>query len=299
VGLIAVVALALAASLRLAGMALPGGPLAGSIAERLICSAKLASCERSADFPLVAAYGEETAVLARRYAPELRYEAGSRAIPVDFRRCRSSVCGDGPPAGAVFLSDTGEQPTAFVHLLRRGGSTYIQYWLYYADSATLRGVPLAGSRGYHEDDWESFQVRIGPAGRGVEARASSHRGYNGSERAINKLSDIGHPLATAWTQARGKLWVSGGSHAGHAAESPLVRIGVKGAKGPERAARRYAHQSARVLHLDGHPSRWTPASRLRLVPIESLAGDCRRPQFAISAPWCKRVYADPEYGGTD
>jgi hypothetical protein len=35
------------------------------------------------------------------------------------------------------------------------------YWLYYPNSATLRHVPVAGIRGFHRDDGESFQVRVG------------------------------------------------------------------------------------------------------------------------------------------
>ena len=29
----------------------------------------------------------------------------------------------------------------------RAGNLYIQYWTYYADSATLRGVPIVGDEG--------------------------------------------------------------------------------------------------------------------------------------------------------
>lgn len=312
VGLLALVALLLVAVLHSAAARLPGAALADSIAEHLVCAAKLSACERSADSPLVASYGEETAVLARRYAPELRYEPGSRAIPVDFRRCRSTVCGDGPQSGPVFLSNTGEQPTAFVHVVRRNGSTYIQYWLYYADSASLRGVPIAGQRGFHEDDWESYQVRIGPGGHGVFARASSHQGYNGGESWANEASDAGvRSVAGAaeslglrspngWTHARGREYVSGGSHAGHVSETPpFLRLSDRGLHGREAKRMRDLNRVAQRLGYGRRPERWTPASRLRLVPIESLAQSCSLHQFAISAPWCKRVYLDPEYGGTD
>jgi hypothetical protein len=312
VGLLAVVALLLAVLLQTAGGRLPGADLADSIAARLVCAAKLSACERSVDSPLVAAYGEQTAVLARRYAPELRYEQGSSAIPVDFRRCRSTVCGDGPRSGPVFLSDTGEQPTAFVHVIRDHGSTYVQYWLYYADSASLRGVPIAGPRGFHEDDWESYQVRIGPGGHGVFARASSHRGYNGGESWANKASDAGlRPVAgtaealglrspDGWAPARGRDYVSGGSHAGHAAETPpFLRLSDRGLHGRDAKRMRDLNRIAQSLGYGDRPDRWTPASRLRLVPIESLAQSCEEHEFAISAPWCKRVYTDPEYFGTD
>jgi hypothetical protein len=282
VALLALVAGLLAITLLSVGAKLPGAALAESIAVRLTCAAQLSSCEDSADAPLVAAYGDETAGLARRYAPELSYEPGMTALPVDFRRCRAPACADGLPAGPVWQSLTGEPVTAFTHVVRSGGNTYIQYWLYYPNSATLRGVPVAGPKGFHLDDWESFQIRVGPGGNGIDARASSHKGYGGGGGPLAWAADTGVVHPSGWKPARGKSLVAGGSHAGQAADSPsLVRRLERGVG--------YARQ----------PYRWTPASRLRLVPIEGLAQSCERKQFAISAPWCKRVYLDPEYAGTD
>jgi hypothetical protein len=37
---------------------------------------------------------------------------------------------------------------------------------------------------------------------------------------------------------------------------------------------------------------------LRLIPIETLAGRDAT-SFAVSPPWRKRVFLDPEYSGTD
>ncbi len=276
-GLLLLVALVLAAVLA-AGVRVPGTALASTIAERLVCAAKLASCEDSPDAPLAAAYGEETAALVRRYAPEIRYERGMRALPVDFRRCRETACSDGAAAGRVVSSDAGEPVTAFVHVVARGGRTYIQYWLYYPDSATLRGVPVAGPRGYHRDDWESFQIRIGPGGRVIDARASSHHGYSGGQGFGGWASDAGIVSEPGWRTARGKLAVSGGSHAGQ----------INGPPGPLRAVKRH-------LHLEPRAHRWTPASHIRLIPIESVR---RGDTFAVTPPWRKRVYLDPEYAGT-
>ena len=45
-------------------------------------------------------------------------------------------------------------------------------------------------------------------------------------------------------------------------------------------------------------TRWTPASHLTLIPIETLPGAARRTRFAIVAPWRKPVYRDPEDEGT-
>ena len=48
---------------------------------------------------LIAAYGTEVGELVREHMPTLAFEDGSRAVPVDFRRCRSTGCGDGARAG--------------------------------------------------------------------------------------------------------------------------------------------------------------------------------------------------------
>ena len=282
VGLLALVGLLLFVVVQTFGARLPGAALAASIAEKLICAAQLASCAESVDSPLVASYGEETAMLVRRFAPELEYEPGSRAVPVDFRSCRSPACGDGRASGPVFRTDAGEPVTAFTHVVRRNGTTYLQYWLYYANSATLRGMPVVGPRGFHLDDWEGVQVRIGPGGQ-VDARASSHRGYGGGSGPVHWAADVGWAHPSGWKPDGGKVSIAGGSHAGTLLSRPslLQRLQDGVAGGGRR------------------PYRWTPKSRLRLVPIENLARNCALKQFAITPPWCKKVYAEPEYTGTD
>jgi hypothetical protein len=169
--------------------------------------------------------------------------------------------------------------TAFVHVVDRrpDGYLYIQYWLYYADSATLRGIPVVGSEGYHRDDWESVQVRIGPDGE-VEERASSHNGYNyrlgeanwASDAGIGPVKSISEAIGTradnGWGPETHLLLVSGGSHAGN--------LG------------------------DDRGGRFTPAGQVHLVPLEPIASaDSSR--FAISPPWLKQVWRDPEAEGTD
>ncbi len=279
VGLLGLVGLMLAITPMTFGARIPGIAIAASIAEKLICAAQLASCSDSADSPLVGAYGEDTAMLVRRFAPQLDYEPGSRAVPVDFRSCRSPACGDGRPWGPVFATDAGEPVTAFTHVVRKNGATYIQYWLYYANSATLRRV--LGSRGYHDDDWEAVDVRIDPGGR-VETRASSHRGHAGGGGPLHWAADMAWTHPSGWKRDRGKVTIAGGSHAGSIPSRPgwLERLQDK-------------------VGGAGQPARWTPKSRLRLVPIEKLARPCSLKEFAITPPWCKRVYSDPEYAGTD
>src|SRR4051794_10435989 len=71
-----------------AGVRVPGATLAQALAGKLLCAAALSdSC---GDEPaLVAAYGSEIGELVRRHMPTLVFEEGSRAVPVDFRLCRS------------------------------------------------------------------------------------------------------------------------------------------------------------------------------------------------------------------
>lgn len=295
VGLLFVVCLAVL-GLVAAGVRVPGTDLARAVADRIICAAALS--EGCGDEPeLIASYGTEVGKLVRQHMPILDFETGSRAVPVDFRRCRRAECGDAEADGLVQRTNAGLPVTAFVHVVdcradraevaevagadcsgKRAGNLYIQYWTYYADSATLRGVPIAGDEGYHRDDWESVQFRVWPDGH-VDERASSHNGYNygrstrnwGSDAGIGPLRDgaemAGLRSDNGWGPETHLLLVSGGSHAGNA-------IGIPAG------------------------GRFTPGRRVHLIPLESVAA-VSTARFAVSPPWQKRVWFDPEYGGTD
>jgi hypothetical protein len=296
VGTLCVVSLLLV-GLVAAGVRIPGASLGRAIADRVLCAASLA--DGCGDEPeLIAAYGSEVGRFARQHMPTLVFEAGSRAVPVDFRSCRSSDCGDSSGSGAVHQTDAGLPVTAFVHAIDcrpgavesteaagadcsqgRDGNLYIQYWIYYADSATLRGMPVVGEEGYHHDDWESVQLRFGPDGT-VSERASSHNGYNsglpsarnwGSDAGVEPVKDAaegaGARADNGWGPETGYLFVSGGSHAGN------------------------------TLDL-GDVAHYTPRDRIHLVPLEGVAATSTA-QFAISAPWLKRVWLDPESDRTD
>jgi hypothetical protein len=278
VGLVATISLVLLALVAV-GVRVPGTELAQAVASRMLCAVSMA--DGCGDEPaLVAAYGSDVGELVRRHMPTIFFEQGSRAMPVDFRHCRETSCGDGTARGLVHASDAGLPVTAFVHVIEHGGDLYIQYWLYYADSATLRGVPIAGDAGYHHDDWESVQIRIGPDGEADE-RASSHHGYNyaqsvanaGSDAGIDPLrglaEDVGARPANGWGPETHMLVVSGGSHAGNA--NGFLRI-----------------------------DRVTPGRRVHLVPLEPIAArEGAAYAFAITPPWRKRVWRDPEASGTD
>ena len=115
VGLVLLLSLAMLA-LVAAGVRMPGAPLAQAIADRILCAAALT--EGCGDEPtLIAAYGTEVGQLVREHMPTLVFEKGSRALSVDFRRCRSSKCADGPDEGLVRQTDEGLPVTAFVHVI--------------------------------------------------------------------------------------------------------------------------------------------------------------------------------------
>jgi hypothetical protein len=282
IGLLLLVSTALAMLATLAGTAIPGVALAGTITSKIVCAVELSDDCDPGESELVATYGTELAGEVAEHAPELVYEQGMRALPVDYRSCREDPCSLGPEQGEVERSYDGEPVTLFVHAVdcradadpppeeagydcsgERAGALYLQYWAYYPGSDTQ----IYGDAGFHDDDWESEQLRIGPAG--YEARASSHQGYNYVGGPGNWLSDAGVTHRTdVWGPDRGAYFVSGGSHAGHASD-------------------------------DTEPYRWTPGDAVRLIPLEPIAASDPDVAFAITPPWLKRVWSDPEYGGTD
>jgi len=278
------------------GVRVPGTALAKAIGSRILCAAALA--DGCGDEPaLIAAYGAEVGELVREHMPTILFERGSRAVPVDFRRCRVTACGDAARKGFVRRTDAGLPVSAFVHVVDcrrdgaerteaegadcsgpRAGNLYIQYWTYYADSATLRGVPVIGGKGYHRDDWEGIQIRIGPDGS-VDARASSHHGYNqrpgpvggwASDLGFDSLRGaeeaVGLRAANGWGPETRMLVVSGGSHAGNTAGIPRF-------------------------------DRLAPGRSVHLIPLEPITA-ASAARFAVSPPWRKRAWRDPEASDT-
>jgi hypothetical protein len=283
-GLVLVVSLAFAVLAAVAGAAVPGAALAQAIASRIACAMSLSQSCAAETTRLVAAYGDEVAALVREHAPEIHYERGMRALPVDYRRCREDACAEGAERGVIWRSRAGEPTVAFVRAIDcragsaaatpgdpdcsggRAGNVYLQYWFYYPGSATAEGggtigqairelSAAVGRPSYHPDDWESLQLRVGRGGE-VSARASSHHDYS------YELGGAG-----GWGPESGSMYVSGGSHAGNVVA---------------------------LREID----RRTPAPRLRLLPLEPIAAG-ERATFAVTPPWRKRVWVDPEYEGTD
>jgi hypothetical protein len=294
VGLLGVVALALVGLLA-AGAAVPGGLLAQEVTGKILCAVSMA--DGCGDEPqLIATYGDEIGRIVRRHMPTIAFEEGSRALPVDWRRCRRTECGDGPDSGLVHRSDEQLPVTAFVHVVDcraeaaaasdaagfdcsgdRAGNLYVQYWLYYANSTTGQ-LPVVGPLDEHEDDWESAEIRIGPDGK-VDERASSHHGFNHERSFFNGASDAGADVVReateeaglrdedGWGPETGLLEVSGGSHAGNISDDD---------RGP----------------------RFIPGRRVHLVPLEPIAAHSHD-SFAVVPPWLKEVWRDPESPSTE
>lgn len=283
VGLITLVAVLMAA-LTAAGVNVPAVGLAHSVSKKVLCAASLSGgC--AGEGSLEETYGSELADLVRAGTPTLMYGRDMLGLPVDYRTCRSPYCADAPGKGEVSRSSAGEPVTLFTRVIESdGGSTYIQYWAYYPESASLRGAPVLEEEGYHPHDWESLQVRVAPDGT-VSHRASSHAGYNHGRSVANWGSDAGWGFVTdateaiglrekgGWGEPTGNYLIAGGSHAGN----------VDG-----------------DLDSGEYPS-YTPAGLVRLVPLESIGnGPLARPaRFdPITPPWEKQVWDDPEAEGT-
>lgn len=296
IGIVLVVAVLFVSLTTAIGWRVPGGELARAIAGKLICAV---GGEGRCELPqseTVAAYGPDLSALVGEHAPSILFEDEDViSLPVDFRDCRELTCSDAVKTRALASSHTGDPTTAFVHVIdcregaeeseyrcdgERAGNLYLQYWLYYPDSATK---PF-GRKGYHIDDWESYQVKIGSDGT-TSARASAHSGHNSDgwfgQRWKNEVGKVPLPRiggaskpppidvrGSGWGPATGSMWVSAGSHAGRTIERPY------GAR------------------------RRIPSRNLRLVPLETLRESERSVPFAVAPPWLKDLWLDPEEAGT-
>lgn len=301
VGAVLLVAALFAGLLALAGPALPGGGLTRAIASKIVCAVKgsggcgdAASALAAHPTPTERAYGPEIAAILAAQTPTISFEPDDFvSLPVDYRDCRERACADSILHGSIEHTQAGLEPTVFTHVVdcrdvaaaaadgydctgERAGHVYIQYWLYYPDSLThgLGHLP----KGYHLDDWESYQVRV-DIGGGAVARASSHHGYNGRSGGLGsaatdaggvaeRASDWAVGPKPTWDTVLNQLHVASGSHAGRSQNG--------------------ADDDRRLL-----------PGNLRLVPLEPIAKAGDAPDFGdITPPWLKGVWRDPESTGT-
>ncbi|MGH2802196.1 MAG: hypothetical protein ACRDL4_04005, partial [Thermoleophilaceae bacterium] len=279
----------------------------GFLAFRVLCPIT-GDCNGS-DRALVRAYGPRDAALVRRHAPSLVYEPGERQLPVDWRRCRRAECAEAPDERGldVHRTDSGGRATVFTRVLRRGGRTYLQYWLYFPDSNTtwagsdkaweaawlfprLAGIVdrVPTYPGFHRDDWETFAVRLDPDGT-AWVRASSHGHWQGCKEA---------ECRNRWMAGTGWTRVSRGSHAGHIPfrrerVGPLQPTVRRSPLPPGTDPQRWR----RIAQLPGHDldERTTTTEGLRLIPLETHDRRAyRRNDTGVAPPWRKDVYRDPE-----
>ena len=233
----------------------------------------------------------------RGEVPDVFYEEGMVALPVDFRRCREPACSDGAATGVATSSASGEPVAAFVHVVdcrpaalaaseeagydcsgAAEGNVYVQYFFYYPTSSTAHAIP--GNSGFHLDDWESWQIRIEPDGT-ASVRASSHHGYNYEFSKLNAGSDAGGAIGSTVNDV---IEAAGGR--------PARRLGPGHGRAPR--LRRQPRRQRQARRLRAGPQH--PGGRFELIPIESLSPNDLEAIFAdgIRPPWRKPVYRDPE-----
>lgn len=311
-------ALVLLAALALGALAafgprIDGRSFGGFLAFHIGCALR-SECH-GRDRSLEWAYGPRDAALVRDLAPNLVYEPGERQLPVDWRHCRRPACAEAPDERGldVHRTSAGEPATAFTRLIRRGGRTYVQYWLFYPDSKSVWAASdwiweraWEGARrhglvtdipeypGAHEDDWEAYAVRLDRRGR-VHARASSHGHWTGCKEASCR---------DRWMARSGWTRVSRGSHAGHLPFRQEPVDGPSDDPPPPRFIVAPGAPAPRVRHvplLPGHDldERTTTSEGLRLVPLETLDASGYRPRDGgVRPPWQKDAYWDPESDGS-
>jgi hypothetical protein len=276
IGLVLLVSLVISALGAIAGLGLPGAALARAITSRIVCAVGLSDgCGLGAD-ELLSAYGDEVAAVVRDHAPRILYESGMRALPVDYRRCRHDACADGAESGQVRRTESGEPVTLFVHVVdcRAGappppegvdcsgahaGNLYIQYFAYYPGSATGEGSTPLA------DVIRDASTALGsPTYHPDDWESFQVKVTPG--RAFERAS-AHHGYGGGWCPDAGAYFVSGGSHAGT------------------------------VLPRDA--DRETAPADINLIALEPIAASHPNVAFAITPPWIKKVWFDPEYEGTD
>jgi hypothetical protein len=197
-----------------------------------------------------------------------------RALPVDYRRCREDACAEGPQTGGVWASNSGEPTVAFLHVIDCR-----------PDSPTAAGPGEADCSGERAGNlYLQYWVYYPGSATGEGSIApdlvrdvSGGRTYHPDDwesytvrigpEGVSQRASSHHGYGKGWVAEHGYYYVAGGSHAGS------IDLGVT--------------------------ERVTPADRLKLIPLEPIAAGDPAVEFAVTPPWLKKVWFDPEYGGTD
>ncbi|HEX2266292.1 MAG TPA: hypothetical protein VHH14_08415, partial [Solirubrobacterales bacterium] len=200
-----------------------------------------------------------------------------RALPVDYRRCREDACADGPEGGTVWRSKTGEPTVAFIHVIDCRPGSPARATPSEADCGGERTGRLYLQYWVYYPGSATGEGSIAPdLIRDVSGGRTYHpddwESYTvrlGPDGAHQRASSH-HGYGEGWVREHGYYYVAGGSHAGSVAVGDL-RNGARA----------------------------TPPGRLRLIPLEPIAAARPAVEFAVTPPWLKKVWFDPEYEGTD
>lgn len=199
-----------------------------------------------------------------------------RALPVDYRSCREDACAEAADKLRVARSLSGEPATVFTHMLDcragtetpgavcsgvRSGNVYVQYWLYFPGSATGEGSsPLRGLIR------EASEALGAPTYHPDDWESVQYRIEPDGTVSVRASSH--HGYGPGWLPlSRAGYRVAGGSHAGSVEPAEFDRL--------------------------------TPPRRIEVVALEPVAAAHPGTDFAVTPPWQKRVWLDPEYEGTD
>jgi hypothetical protein len=274
IGLVLVVSLVVSALGAIVGLGLPGAALAHAIGSRIVCAVGLGDGCSLGAAPLLTAYGNELAEEVREHAPRIFYEDGMRALPVDYRDCREDACADGADTGSVSRSEAGLPVALFVHVIDcrpRAPSGVMPKGI--DCSGSRRGIVYLQYFAYYPGS-ATAEGSIAPdAIRELTGGATYHP--DDWESFQVKITPDGsferasshHGYGDGWVPETGAHFVSGGSHAGHLFPSAS--------------------------------DRYTDPDAITLIPLEPIAADDGGVAFAVTPPWRKRVWFDPEYEGTD
>jgi hypothetical protein len=274
IGLVLVVSFVVSLGGAIVGIGLPGAALAHAIGSRIVCAAGLGDgCSLGAG-PLLTAYGHELAAEVREHAPRIFYEDGMRALPVDYRDCREDACADGADGGSVSRTEAGLPVTLFVHAVDcRPGAPGDVTGGEIDCSGERRGKVYLQYYAYYPGS-ATGEGSIAPdAIRDLTGGATYHpddwESFQVKLTADGSLERASshHGYGPGWVAETGAYFVSGGSHAGHLFPSQT--------------------------------DRFTDPDAITLMPLEPIAADDGGVAFAVTPPWRKQVWFDPEYEGTD
>ena len=146
VALVLLVFAAIAVMATVVSVGIPGAALVRAIAAKLACAARITNRAPPGPPGSRPPTATSSAALVTDSAPELRYEQGMRALPVDYRRCREDGCAEGAETGEIWRSRLGEPAVAFIHAIDCRAGSVTAAGPEEADCSPARGPATCTSR---------------------------------------------------------------------------------------------------------------------------------------------------------